>query len=83
MFEPPAFVAGFEDVAVMRQPIQQCGGHFGVAEYRRPFGKRQIGGDDDRGAFVEAADEVEQQLAARLGEWQVAEFVQHKQVKPG
>jgi hypothetical protein len=37
-------------------------GHLGIAEDARPFPQGEIGGDDDRGALIEAADEVEQQL---------------------
>ena len=31
-----------------------------------PFAKGEIGRDDDRGAFIEPADQVEEQLPARL-----------------
>jgi hypothetical protein len=37
------------------QTIQQRGGHFGVAKNFRPFGKGEIGGDQQRGVFVELA----------------------------
>ena len=43
----------------MSEAIEQRGGHFCVAEDGRPFAECEIGGDDDRGAFVEAADQVE------------------------
>src|SRR5512144_1483053 len=66
----------------MGEAIQQGGGHFGVAEHGRPFAESEIGGDEDRGAFVEPADEVEQQLAAGLGERQVADFVEDDEVEP-
>ena len=46
----------------------------------RPFAEGEIGGDDHRGLLVEAADQVEQQLAAGLGERQIAEFVEHDEV---
>jgi len=42
----------------------------------------RLRGDKDRGAIVEAADEVEQQLAAGLGERQIAEFVENDEVRP-
>ena len=38
-------------------------GHFSVAEHAGPFAGCGIGGDDDGGAFVEPADEVEEKLA--------------------
>jgi hypothetical protein len=32
-FESPAIVTGLDDVTVMGQPVEQRGGHLGVAEY--------------------------------------------------
>ena len=59
--EAPAVVAGLDDVAVVGQAIEQRGRHLGVAEHARPFTERQVGGDDDRSALVESADEMEQE----------------------
>ena len=67
----------------MREAIEQRGRHLGVAEHGRPFPEGEIGGDDDRGPFVEPADEVEEQLAAGLGKGQIAELVEHCEVEPG
>ena len=53
------------------------------AEHGSPFAEGEIGRDDDRGALVEAADQVEQQLAAGLGEWQIAQFVENDEVEAG
>jgi len=64
VFEAPAFVAGLDDVAMMGEPVEQGRGHFGVAEHAGPFAEGEVGGNDNRGFFVEPADEVEQQLAA-------------------
>jgi hypothetical protein len=66
--EAPAVVSGFDDIAVMGEAIEQSCRHLGVGEDARPFAEGQIGGDDDRGALVEPADEMEQELAAGLGE---------------
>src|SRR5207302_5837706 len=52
VFEAPALVAGFENVAVMGQAIEQRRRHLGVAEYARPFGDGEICRQDDRGALV-------------------------------
>src|SRR5690242_8293396 len=71
VLKAPALVAGFDDVAVMRQPIQQRGCHFGVAEDARPFGEGEIGRDDDRGALVKPADQMKQQLPAGLSKRQI------------
>ena len=75
VLEAPAVIAGLDDVAMMRQAIEHGGGHPGIAEYLRPIGESQIGGDQQRRVFVQFADQVEQQLAARLAEWQVAQFI--------
>jgi len=67
----------------MGQAIEQRGRHLGVREDARPFAERQIGGHQHRGALVEPADEVEQELAAGLGERQIAELVKNDEVHPG
>ena len=54
-----------------------------LAEDGRPFAEGKVDGDDDRGALVEPAHEVEEQLPAGLGEGQVAEFVEDDEVTPG
>ena len=59
VLEAPTLIAGLDDVAVVGETIEECGGHLWVAEHARPFAEGEIGGDDDRGAFVEPADEME------------------------
>ena len=83
VLEAPALVAGLDDVAVMGEAVEQRRGHLGVAEDARPFAEGEVGGDDDRGLLVEPADQVEQQLAAGLGERQVAELVEDDEVHRG
>jgi len=68
---------------MVRETVEQRGGHLGIAKNGRPFAEGEIGRDDDRGALVEAADQVEQQLAARLREWQVAQLVEDDEVEAG
>src|SRR3546814_15810602 len=82
VLEPPALVAGLDDVAVVGEAVEERGGHLGVAEHRGPLGKGQVGGDDDRGPLVEAADEVEQELAAGERKRQVAELVEDDELAP-
>ena len=71
VFEAPGLVACFDDLAVMGEAVQERGGHLGIAKHCRPFSEGEVGGDDDRGALVELADQMEQQLAAGLGEGQI------------
>ncbi len=69
---------------MVSEAVEQRRGHLGVAgEHARPFPEGEIGGDHDRGRLVETADQVEQQLPPRLRERQVAEFVQHHEVRAG
>ena len=64
------------------EAVEQGCGHLGVAEDGRPFAEGEVGGDDDRGALVEPAHEVEEQPPSGLGEGQVAEFVEDDEVAP-
>ena len=75
VLEAPAFVAGFDDVAVMGEAIQHGCGYLGVAKDLRPICEGEVGGNQQRGVIVELADQVEQELAIGLAERQVAEFV--------
>ena len=65
------------------EPVEQSGGHLGVAEYGRPLAEGQVRRDDDGRPLVEPADEVEEKLAARLGKWEIAQFVHDDEVEPG
>jgi hypothetical protein len=55
----------------MCEAVEQGCRHFSVAEHAGPFTEGEVRGDDDGGAFVEPADEVEQELCAGLGEGQI------------
>ena len=69
----PAVVAGFDDLAVMGETVEECGSPFGVTKDRGSFTESKLGSDNDRSAFIEAADEIEQQLPACLGKGQIAQ----------
>src|SRR5438309_11938359 len=77
IFEAPAFIPSFNNVAMVGETIEECGCHLGVAEDARPFAKGQIGGDDDRGALIELAHEMEEQLPASLSERQIAKLIEN------
>ena len=83
MLEAPTFVAGLDDVAVVCEPVEQRRCHLWIAKHGSPFREGKVGGDDDRGALVEPADQVKEQLATGLGEGEIAEFVEHDEVEPG
>ena len=51
--EAPRCIAGFHDMAVMRQAIQQCGGHLRIGKDTAPFPEAQVRGDEHTGALIE------------------------------
>ncbi len=55
VLEPEAVVPGFEDVAMMGEPVEQGGRHLCIAEHAGPFTEAEVGGDDDAGVLVELA----------------------------
>ena len=67
----------------MSEPVEQRGGHLGIAEHAGPLSEGEVGGDDDGGALVKPTDEVEQKLAAGLCERQVAQLVENDEVHAG
>ena len=80
VFESEAVVSGLEDVAVVGQAVEQCGRHLGIAEDARPFAEAQVGGDDDAGALIELAQEMEEQRTAGCTERQIAELVEDHEI---
>ena len=83
VLKTPALVAGLDDVAVVGEAIEQGAGHFRIAKNAWPFAKGEIGRDDDRGSFIKPADQMEEQLPARLSEGQIAEFIEDDKVHSG
>ena len=53
VFEPPAVVAGLDDLAMMGDSVQERRGHLGVAKDLAPLAKGQVGRHQDRSPFVE------------------------------
>ena len=47
MVDPLAIVARFDDVAIVRQSVQQRGCHFGIGEHARPFAEGKVGCQQD------------------------------------
>ena len=78
--EAPALIAGLNNFAVMRQPIQQRSGHLLVTKHRRPFPKGQIRSNHNGHPLVELRDQVKQQLTATSGKWQIPQLVQDHEV---
>ena len=65
----------------MGEAIEQGRRHLEIAENVAPFAEAQIGGDDDAGALVKAAEEMEQQSTAGCAERQVSQFVEDDEIE--
>jgi hypothetical protein len=61
--EAEAVVSGLQDMTVVREAVQQCGGHLGVAENAGPFAEAEIGGDDHTGPLIKLAEQVKEECA--------------------
>ena len=50
-------VAGLDDAAMVRDTIEQRGGHLCIAEHRHPFAEFKVRRDDDTGGFIQLANQ--------------------------
>jgi hypothetical protein len=64
-----------EDFGVVDEPVDHRGGGDLVAEDFTPGAERLVGGDDQAGAFVAAADEHEHEVRGLGVKGDVADFV--------
>src|ERR1700677_456406 len=83
VFEAEAVVSGFEDVAAVGKTIKQRGRHLRVAEHGGPLAEAEIGRDDDAGALIEFAEQMEEERSAGGAERQVAKFVEDDEIGIG
>lgn len=60
--EPPAIVAGLDNVAVMGQSVEQRGGH---ADQRVPLIDGELAGDDGGAAAVAVLQDLQEVVAGR------------------
>src|SRR5271154_4223803 len=80
VFEAEAVVSGFEDVAAVGKTIEQRGRHLRVAEHGGPLAEAEVRRDDDAGALVELAQQMEEQGPAGGAERQVAKLVEDDEI---
>ena len=64
----------------MGEAVEQRRRHLRVAEDPGPFAEAEVCGDDNAGAFVEFAQQVEEQRPAGGAEWQIAKLVENDEV---
>ncbi len=60
---------------MMGEAVQQRRGHLRITEHAGSFPEGQVRGHGDGGAFIELADQMEQQLSAALSEGQIPQLV--------
>ncbi len=78
--EAVALVPGFQNVAVVCEPVEQGGGHLRIDEHAGPLAEGQIGRDQHAGVLVELGQQMEQQSPARLTEGQIPQLIENDQV---
>src|SRR5580700_1190352 len=83
VLETEAVVSGFENVAAVGETVEQRGRHLGVAEHGGPFAEAEISRDDDAGALVELAQQMEEQGSAGGAERQIAKLVEDDEIGVG
>ncbi len=74
-FKAPAFVSGFDDLAMVDEPVEDRGCHLCIAEHAWPFVEGQIGSDDDRVTLLELTAQVEQKLTPGLRKEQITQLI--------
>lgn len=76
VFETIAFPGDGQDMGVMQQAIQQCGGERRVlGKGMVPLSKGQIAGDDQAPFPIPRGDDLEEQVGLLTVHGQVADFV--------
>src|SRR3984957_10500328 len=63
--------------------VRRSSRHLGVAEHSCPLAKAEIGGDDDAGALIELAQQMEEQGPSGGAERQVAKLVEDDEIGVG
>ena len=73
--EAVAFAIHLEDLAAVRQAIQQSRRHPFTLKHLIPFAERQVAGDEQALAFRTIGEHLEEQLGAGAAGREIAEFV--------
>lgn len=68
-----------DDLAVVKEPVEDGGGDDGIPEEFLPIGKAFIRGDDGGTALVAVGDELEEQIRLPAVDGQIAHLVDHNE----
>ena len=83
MAEAPGLGAGVDDVGAVGEAVDDGLGQPGVGEDLGPLAERQVGGDDQRAAFVALGEDLEDELGGAVGQREVAELVEDDELGAG
>jgi len=67
-------------MCAVRQPVQQGCGKMLLSHYGIPVAKFEVGGNDDRAAFIERRAELEEEVRPITTEWNEAELIQDQEI---
>ena len=81
--EAPGFAAGVDDVGSVGEPVDDGLGEAGVGEDPRPFAEGEVGGHDQRSAFVAFGEDLEDELGGAVGQAEVAQFIKDDELGAG
>ena len=73
----------FQDVRLVRNPVQKCCRHDLIAKDGIPVRKAQVRGDNDRYPFMEVRAQLKQELCSVFSKGNEAQFIQPHQIKFG
>ena len=76
--EPVGLGAGFDDVRVEGDPVDDGRDQPGVGEHRSPLTERQICGQPDGGPFLPLGDDLEQQFRSSGVDFDLSDLVVEK-----
>ena len=79
ILESVAVALEADHLGVVDQAVDHGGGHGGVAEHLAPASEGLVGGDDERGALVAGAHELEEEVGGLGLERDVADLIDDDQ----
>jgi hypothetical protein len=79
VFEAVARTLEGQDLGMVHDPVDHRCGDDLVTEDVAPTGERQVGGQDQRGVFVAAGDQLEEQVRGVLFERDISDLVDDEQ----
>ncbi len=83
LLEPVGLALDGDDLGVVHEAVDQRNDAGSVGENVAPLGKGAVGGDQRALGLVAARDQLEHQVGMAVGVGQVADLVDHQQLRPG